>query len=57
MSGTRLDGTGHLMRGVIVFGLQDGRASWARFYLEPVDEATTTVDEAVRLQLHADSPA
>jgi hypothetical protein len=57
MSGTRLDGSRHLMRGVIVFGLQDDRASWARFYLEPVDESTTTIDEAVRLQLHADTPA
>ena len=38
MSGTRLDGTRHLMRGVIVFGVQDGRAAWARFYLEPVDD-------------------
>jgi ketosteroid isomerase-like protein len=56
MSGTRPDGTQHLMRGVIVFGLRDGRAESARFYLEPVDQADTTVDDAVRAQVHADNP-
>lgn len=56
MSGTRLDGTQHLMRGVIVFGLRGGRAVSARFYLEPVDDAAPTVDEAVRAQVHADVP-
>ncbi|PZS24593.1 MAG: nuclear transport factor 2 family protein [Pseudonocardiales bacterium] len=56
MSGTRVDGTQHLMRGVIVFGLQGSRAVSARFYLEPVDEANTTVDDAVRAQVHADNP-
>jgi ketosteroid isomerase-like protein len=54
MSGTRRDGTQHLMRGVMVFGLDAGLASWARFYLEPVDDATTGVDEAVRRQVHAE---
>jgi limonene-1,2-epoxide hydrolase len=56
MSGTRLDGTAHLMRGVVIFGLQDGRAITARFYLEPVDQADDTVDDAVRAELHADGP-
>lgn len=56
MSGMRVDGTQHLMRGVIVFGLQGGCALWARFYLEPVDEARTTVDDAVRAQVHAEDP-
>ena len=37
MHGTRRDGSAHLMRGVIIFGVHDGRAAWARFYLEPVD--------------------
>jgi ketosteroid isomerase-like protein len=54
MSGTRRDGTKHLMRGVIVFGIEAGRATWARFYLEPVDEMTAGVDEAVRRQVHAE---
>lgn len=56
MSGTRLDGTRHLMCGVIIFGVRDGRAIWARFHLEAVDEASTSVDDAVRHQVHADTP-
>jgi len=57
MSGTRLDGTRHLMRGVIIFGLAAGRAISARFYLEPVDDGVgTSVDDAVRHQVHADTP-
>ena len=56
MSGTRVDGTPHLMRGVIVFGLQGERAASARFYLEPVDQTGSTVDGAVRGQVHADGP-
>jgi len=57
MSGTRLDGTCHLMRGVIIFGVRDGRATSARFYLEPVEEASATVDDAVRTQVHAGKPS
>ncbi|HEY5012693.1 MAG TPA: nuclear transport factor 2 family protein [Acidimicrobiia bacterium] len=51
MTGTRADGTAHHMRGVIVFGVRDGVAAWARFYLEPVDEDVRTVDDAVREQV------
>jgi ketosteroid isomerase-like protein len=47
MAGTRRDGTGHLMRGVIIFVIADGRATSARFYLEPVDGSGTGVDDAV----------
>ncbi|MCU1451159.1 MAG: hypothetical protein JWP02_3329 [Acidimicrobiales bacterium] len=46
-TGTRRDGAAHLMRGVTVFGLRDGRASWARFYVEPVDEDRTGVHEHI----------
>ena len=35
------------MRGVIIFGVRDGKAAWARFYLEPVDEAGGDVDAAI----------
>jgi ketosteroid isomerase-like protein len=49
--GTRLDGSAHHMRGVIVFGVADGQASWARFYLEPVDDEDADVNEAVRRQV------
>ena len=47
MRGTRRDGSAHVMRGVIIFGVSDGRASWARFYLEPVDASEGGVDAAV----------
>ena len=51
MQGTRRDGSEHLMRGVIVFSVTNGVASRARFYLEPVEAASGTVDEAVRRQV------
>jgi limonene-1,2-epoxide hydrolase len=54
--GTRPDGTPHLMRGVIIFGVVDGLISWARFYLEPVQDAGGGVDDAVRRQVSAGGP-
>jgi ketosteroid isomerase-like protein len=48
MSGTRRDGSPHLMRGVVIFGVRDDRASWARFYLEPVLDDGADVNAAVR---------
>ena len=48
MSGTRLDGTPHLMRGVVIFGVREERAAWARFYLEPVDSGAEGPTDAVR---------
>ena len=36
--GTRPDGSPHLMRGVIIFGVENDVVAWARFYVEPVDE-------------------
>jgi len=51
MTGTRGDGTAHRMRGVILFGVRDDVAQWARFYLEPVDDDAGTVDAAVREQV------
>ena len=49
--GTRRDGSMHLMRGVVIFGVSDGLLTWARFYLEPVQEASENVDAAVRQQI------
>ena len=49
--GTRADGSPHLMRGVIVFGVRDGLIATARFFLEPVDDAGDGVDVAVRRQV------
>jgi ketosteroid isomerase-like protein len=53
--GTRPDGTPHLMRGVIIFGIADEVLAWARFYLEPVQAAAGTVDQAVRRQVRPGS--
>lgn len=47
MRGTRRDGTAHLLRGVILFSVRDGRAESARFYMEPVDDDGIDVNEAV----------
>jgi len=51
MAGTKPDGTALLMRGVILFGVTAGRASWARFYLEPVQHGGGSIDSAVAAQL------
>lgn len=47
MRGTRRDGVPHLMRGVMVFTVRDGLATHLRFFLEPVDDATVDMDQAV----------
>ena len=47
IGGHRPDGRAELLRGVILFGVEDGLLAWARFYLEPVDDGTDTVDAAV----------
>ena len=54
--GTRRDGSAHLMRGVIIFGLGNELLTWARFYLEPVQEGGGNVDGAVRRQVGAAGP-
>jgi ketosteroid isomerase-like protein len=51
MRGTRRDGSAHHMAGVIVFGVRDGLIRWGRFFLEPVDGASTSMDDAVRQQV------
>ena len=51
MTGTRPDGSSHHMAGVIVFDVADGQARRARFFLEPVEEGSGTVDDAVRRQV------
>jgi hypothetical protein len=54
--GTRRDGSPHIMRGVVIFGVVDGLAAWARFYLEPVQQAAGTVDDAVNRQVTPGGP-
>jgi ketosteroid isomerase-like protein len=53
MSGVRRDGTQHLMTGVSIFGVVDGRAAWSRFYLESVEQGGPGIDVAVASQLGA----
>lgn len=48
MRGTRRDGVVFHMRGVILFTTRGDLITSARFYLEPVDAGSSTVDEAVR---------
>jgi ketosteroid isomerase-like protein len=47
MAGTRRDGAPHLMRGVVIFEVDQGRAQRARFYLEPVEEGSGDVNAVV----------
>ena len=49
--GTRPDGSMHVMRGVVIFGVSNGLLAWARFYLEAVQEGSENVDAAVRQQI------
>jgi len=49
--GTRPDRSAHVMRGVVIFGVEGGLVSWARFYLEPVQDGGGGVDEAVHSQV------
>ncbi len=47
-SGVRPDGSRHLMRGVVIFGVSGDVTEWARFYLEPVQADGEDADAAVR---------
>jgi len=56
-AGTRRDGAPHRMRGVVILGVTEGRFSWARFYLEPVDDRPGDADAAVASVLRAGTGA
>ena len=47
-TGTRQDGSILDMAGVIIAGVRDDRIAWARLYVEPVQAAEETIDEAVQ---------
>jgi len=55
--GTRRDGSAHVMRGVVIFGVADNLLTWARFYLEPVQEGGGNADAAVRRQVDSAPPS
>jgi ketosteroid isomerase-like protein len=46
--GTQADGTLLDMVGVFVCGVHEGRISWARLYMEPVEHAGAGIESAVR---------
>jgi len=46
-TGTRRDGTPHLMRGTTICGVEGERIAWARFYMEPVLDDGVRIDAAV----------
>jgi hypothetical protein len=53
----RWSATGLQMAGVIVMGIEEERISWARLYMEPVEEAGQDIDEAMRTITQRDRPA
>jgi ketosteroid isomerase-like protein len=55
--GTRPDGSPHLMRGVVIFGVEAGLIDWARFYLEPVEHGAGGITQAVRRHVGAEVEA
>ena len=46
--GTQVGGTVLDMVGVFVCGVREGRISWARLYMEPVEHAGAGIESAVR---------
>ena len=54
--GTWPDRSAHMMRGVVIFGVGNGLLTWARFYLEPVQEGGENIDAAVLRQVSAAGP-
>jgi ketosteroid isomerase-like protein len=49
--GTRSDGSPHVMRGVVIFTVADGLINRASFYLEPVQQGGSSVDEVIARQV------
>jgi ketosteroid isomerase-like protein len=48
INGTLVEGAPHRMRGVSIFGVEQDRFAWVRFYLEPVRADGVTADSAVQ---------
>jgi ketosteroid isomerase-like protein len=46
-SGTRLDGSPHLLRGVVIFTVASSVVRHARFFLEPVDHSSGGINAAI----------
>jgi SnoaL-like domain len=52
----RWSARGLKMAGVTVMGIKEDRISWARLYMEPVEEAGEDIDEAMRAITGRDAP-
>ncbi|HUQ64751.1 MAG TPA: nuclear transport factor 2 family protein [Flavitalea sp.] len=50
--GTRQDKTRLLMRGVTIMGVDDGKISWGRLYVEPVEVSGKGINAAVTEVMH-----
>ena len=48
--------TGLNMAGATVMGIKEDRISWARLYMEPVEESGQDIDEAMRTVTGRDRP-
>jgi ketosteroid isomerase-like protein len=48
MYGTARSGALLEIRGVIIFGVRDGRVAWSRMYLEPVEEAGRSLGQLIQ---------
>jgi hypothetical protein len=46
--GTHLDNSPFRMQGVIVAGIRHGLISWARLYMEPIEQGGVHIDEMVQ---------
>lgn len=56
MNGTRPDGSPHELAGVIVFTTRDDEIAHARFYLEPVERESGTVDDNILRSIKQATP-
>jgi len=49
--GTRVDGTEFARAGVTIYGVRNGRITWIRLYMEPVQGDPSTVGEWIMREL------
>jgi hypothetical protein len=50
--GTRRDQSKLLMRGVTIMGVEDGKITWGRLYVEPVESSGKGIEAAVEEVMH-----
>jgi ketosteroid isomerase-like protein len=50
--GTRKDNSRLFMRGVMIMGVSEGKITWARLYVEPVDISGKGIEAAVEQVMH-----